>query len=314
MADQYRTEYYYVEETAWGTTPATPQMIRLPVISGDLGLERRARGPGYFHDDRSRGRAFVGKYAAGGRLTLGLQLENIGTILKHILGGTVQNTGVGPYTHVIPGGTLPVGLTIEKYLPDFGGTNKSFRYAGSRIKSMKIRWGGDSLQAELEVLSKTEARGATQLSATPTLTLDTDLDPFSATVKRGGTAIAGLIEGELSIENDIADGEYTLSSNDRYALPIGAKKVSGNFKGFFEGETEYTAFLNSTEAILEFYIASGTKSLKIEVLSALLNGKPLQGTDRNRAGSLVQAFNFEGNPDANFNNIKATLINGQTTI
>lgn len=314
MADQYRAEYYYVEETTWGTTPVTPQMIRLPVISGDLGLERRTRGPGYKHDDRSQGKSFSGKYNAGGKLTLALQLENIGTILKHLIGGTVQTTGVGPYTHVIPGGNLPPGLTIEKYLADFVGNNKSFRYPGSRIKSARIRWGGDNLQAELEILAKTEALAAAQLDSTPTLTLDVDLDPFNATVKRGGSAIAGLMEGELLIENDIDDGKYTLAGNDRYALPVGARKISGSFKGFFEAETEYTPFLNSTEAILEFYIASGTKSLKIEVLSALLHGKPLQGTDRSRAGSLEQAFNFEGNPDASFNNVKTTLINNQTII
>ena len=312
--NQFNVEWVYVEEVSWGTTPGTPETKRLPVINGDIGLERPLGTPGYMHDDRSRGKAFPGKYTAGGRLLLSLQLENIGTILKHVLGGTVQTTGTGPYTHVIPGGALPPGLTIEKWLSDFGGTNKSWRYPGSRINRLRLQFAKDALRAELDVLAKTEAASATRLDSTPTLVLSTDLDSFTATIKRGGTAVSGLIEGEVVVENEIAGDEFTLADQGRYSLNPGARKVSGKIRGFFEDETHYNAFLAGTGAIHEFSIVSGTSSLKIEVLSALLHGKPISEATRERGGSLVQDYNYEGNPDVNFNNVKATLINNQSTI
>lgn len=313
--DQYKSEWAYVEETAWGTIPGAPETKRLPVISGDLGLERKAKGPGYKHDNRSQGKGFPGKYNASGKLTLALQLENIGTILKHALGGTVQTTGVGPYTHIIPGGDLPPGFTIEKWLADLG-AGKSYRYPGSRINALRLNFSGDQLKAELDILSKTESSSATRLDTTPTLVLSADLDPFTATIKRGGVAVPSLIEGgTFVLENNLNADEYILTSNDRYALKPGARNVSfTGMKSFFEDETYYTKFLNAAEDSVELYIALGTLSLKIEILSVLFHGKPISEGTREKGGSLTETYDGTGNPDAANNNVKVTLVNSQATI
>lgn len=123
------------EESTWGT--AVSRTNWRPLISTDLTrtIEKVPRPSLRVGAAGAMRRAhYVQADNAGGSFEIEATYENVGLLIKHIM-GTVATTGSGPYTHTYTfADDVPTGLTIE----NVRGTGTSEVFEGCRINTATL--------------------------------------------------------------------------------------------------------------------------------------------------------------------------------
>src|SRR6266540_7305160 len=104
------------EEITYGTASAT-EFLQLPIAEFNGGLKSQSVKSRVLRGDRNPTEGFRGRNEVAFDLVMQPGVRDIAFTLKHAL-GAVTTTGAGPYTHAIKVGTLPVGLTVDKFFQD----------------------------------------------------------------------------------------------------------------------------------------------------------------------------------------------------
>ncbi|MEE9200655.1 MAG: phage tail tube protein [Candidatus Brocadiales bacterium] len=155
----------YVEEASFGVTPPSPQMRLIPFSGEELGVKGEAFVRVKDGSERMFTGAGSGHIDTGGKVALDIELDSIGTLLKHSLGDVSTSGGSAPYTHVITGGgSLPAGLSIEKGFSDVG---RFMLFKGCRLDTLSLNFPGDGgpLSATLDILSKSVDTGTSSVAS-----------------------------------------------------------------------------------------------------------------------------------------------------
>jgi hypothetical protein len=270
MAQQsgMKSTIIYDEEDTFKSTPTTPDAYVLPFVSESLRLNRNLVESKVIRTTRNPSGPARGVREVAGDITLELN-PTLGRIFRQTLGVLTTTSVGGVYSHTFKVGDLPQGMTIEKQFTGLA-TPKYFKYNGCKVNSMKITVKPEGMvEAVLNIMGAKETVVLAAFDATATDFGHIPFDGYEATITKDGTALGIVTELDISIENNLDGSVYVLDgSGERYSLPDGMVKVSGNLKTLFTDDILYAAALASTECklVLTLTVGSGNGTNLNEVL------------------------------------------------
>jgi hypothetical protein len=197
-----------------------------------------------------------GNINCAGSIPFELSSLGMGTLFKHLMGGTPITTGTGPYTHSIKRGALPVGLSIEKGFTDI---TQYDLYLGSRIQSCNISAAPEGLvTGAFEFVSKSHSYSGTSFDATPTELGHGMIAHHEATiVEEGGSAVT-LLGLDFNITNNLDTSRRGIGSQTIASLPEGLGEITGTITFLFEDLTYINKWVNGTESEIEVAFGDGS--------------------------------------------------------
>lgn len=303
----------YVEEDSFGVTPPAPQMRLIPFTGEELGVRSEAFIQVRDGAERVPTGSGPGHIDAGGRITLDMELDSIGTLLKHALGSAVTSGSGAPFTHVIRGGgSLPPGLSIEKGFTDVG---RFMLFKGCRIDAMSLNFptsGGPAIST-LDVVAKTVE--TVSASAASSL-LEGGGAPLSYQVgiEEDAAALGNVLGVQLAINNHLDRDGFILGFRDRYSIGEGPRRVSGSLTFGFEDFGHYARFSEVSTSSLRITALQGVSSMEIFLPRIIFTGSAPVPAVRD-AGPLSAALHFTALKDASEGtDIKITLVNDQDRV
>lgn len=304
-----------IEESTYGTTPATPAGYVIPVASvGGNWYTRNLIDNPTLRGDRNPSAPVRGNVAVSGSFQFPLTFSAWGWIQKHCV-GTPATSGTGPYTHLskcnFSGSTadsdLPTGLTIEHGYTDI---DQYHAFDGCKLNGFTVNASSEGVAMfDVQVVGQGYTQDTSSLDASPTSYTDTAIDHFSLAMEEGGGSISNVKECSLTFTNNIDTSQYVIGSSGTVgALPTGIAMVSGTVTALFENDTLLTKGENHTESDLTLTWTSGSYSLALHVPELVYEpaSPAVPGPD-----GVVVSLNFRGYyaNDADATCLKATLIN-----
>ncbi|MBP8980851.1 MAG: hypothetical protein KBG09_06365 [Syntrophobacterales bacterium] len=244
-------------ETTYKTTPVSPDAHVLPFTTESLRLNRNLISSDTIRSNRNPQAPVRGNVDVSGDINFELSPQ-YGKLFKHIFGSYGVAGGSAPYTHTYKIGALPVGMCIEKQFTDLA-SDKYFLYNGCRVNSFKLAAKPEGMiDCSVSILGAKETIGSSTFDATATDNGHTPFDGFEGSVKRGGSSLGTVTEIDFTLENNLDGNTYVLDgTGQRYSLPEGRAKVTGNLKILFEDDTLYALALAHTETTLEIHCTKG---------------------------------------------------------
>jgi len=193
---------------------------------------------------RARRYRIPGPYRVGGSFDMIVAPDNIGLLLKALLGSvSTTNDGGGRYKHTFTHDTTIPSLTLE-ICPDVG--NRSRQITGVGVRSISFESPArEALSATVDVIGSYE-----KLITPSTPTLPT-LRPFvfyEGSLTMNGSTIANVEAVRLTIENDIPDDAFVLGSRYLPGLRLQGFTVSGEMDITFLSWDYYKRFFGSATA------------------------------------------------------------------
>lgn len=247
------------EEDTYGQDPGTPDGYKVPFTSFSLAKNQNRIDSNVIAGSRARVEPFLGNVDVSGTLGMEVGAENIGTLMKHLL-GTNNTTGVDPYTHTITIGDLPIGLTMEvDYGSEISGSGRYVKYNGCRIGSANFNFPQEgAVTAQFNMVGADAALASTPLDATITDNGHTTFTGFEASLQEGGAGIATVTSVDLTVDNGLDTSQYVIGgAGVRSSLPDGFVTVSGTLTAQFDSAALMTKALNNTETSLEITVSRG---------------------------------------------------------
>lgn len=244
-------------EVTYKTAP-TPDGSVLPYKSESIGLNRELVSSETIRTGRQPQAPVRGNVNVSGDINFELSPQ-YGRLFKHVFGNYGVAGGSAPYTHTYKIGDLPVGLMIEKQFTDLAAV-KYFQYNGCKVNSFKLSARGQGMiPCSVSIIGAKETESGTAHDSSCTDLGHTPFDGFEASINRGGSPLATVTEIDLSLENDLDADTYVMDgTGQRYSLPEGKAKVSGNVKCLFLDTTLYDLAVAHTETTLEVHFTKGT--------------------------------------------------------
>lgn len=263
----------YVKETTWKTTPGTPAMRALPIVSESLDSNITSIESAEVRPDRQFAQPIQGNLSPQGDVNVEWNADALGYFLYYTFGTAPVVTGTGPYTHVIqqtPSVILP-SLTIEKGFVDI---TTYLQYAGARVNRITFAVAPDALvTGAIGFMMANEVVATTPLDATLTDIDHIPFNSFDGSISEGGGVIGVATKLDLTIENQL-NPLKVIGSQFLGALLAQRFKVTGTLEVFFENETLYQKFRNFTEsAIVAVLQDQAGSSLTLDLKSVRYTGK-----------------------------------------
>lgn len=244
-------------ETAYKTTPGSPDAHVLPFVSESLRFSRNLSRSRTIRANRNPQASVRGNTNVAGDINFELSPQ-YGKLFKHILGGYGVAGGPAPYTHTYKIGALPVGMCIEKQFTDLA-VDKYFLYNGCKVNSFKLAAKTEGMiDCSVSLMGAKETIGAASFDATATDNGHTPFDGFECSLVQGGSALAIGTEIDFTLENALDGNTYVLDgTGQRRSLPEGTAIISGNVKCLFEDTTLYDLAVANTESTLAIHFTKG---------------------------------------------------------
>lgn len=238
-----------VQETVYGTTPATPEMTPVRLVSTTLGLSKNTFQSQELRSDRMISDFRHGTKQIAGDIVGELSYSSFDDFLAAVLGGTwtVDNPGIGT-DQLKAGVTLP-SFTVRRRFTDISEVSV---YTGVKFSALSMEISDQISTASFSVIGKdeglTDIAGATIAAATTT-------SPFSGldvgTINEGGAPIADITAISLSLQNSLSP-KYALGSPTTKNPTPGRSNLTGTVTAYFEDRTLLNKFVNETESNLDF--------------------------------------------------------------
>jgi hypothetical protein len=306
-----------IEESTWGTTPATPTAYKIPVsgIGGDWYRRNLVDNP-ELRANRSPQAPVRGNVQVNGSFQHPLHLDAFGWLMKHGIGvPAVSTPSTGVYSHIskmnfsgaVAGSSLPVGLSFEIGFTDIA---QYHTYSGCKINTLAFNATSEGVViCDVGIIGQDFTQDTTSGDASPTAYTSSAIDHFLGSINEGGSPIAYVTDVSMTINNNLDSSLYTVGSAGQLGdLPEGVGMVSGSLTALFQDDTLLKKGRDNTESSLMLKWTSGTSSLQLDVPELIY--EPASPTVSGSAGVKV-TLNYRGyytnHGDATA--IKATLIN-----
>jgi hypothetical protein len=274
FAQGSRSSLSYIAEATFGTTPATPQFVNLPINSHSLDLTKDRVEGNEIQADRMPRVDRHGNKQAGGSIEVDLRKLDFDELIESAFLSSFS-------TNVLKVGTAPKYLSIEDAANDIS----QFRlFTGMSASSMSVSIAPNQMvTANFDMVGKSMAQAATTASdATPTApSTNVPFDSYSGVISDGGSGIAIVTSLDFSLTNSFAP-TFVIGSDSAAQLEFGRAVVEGTMTIYYEDETIINKFLNETESTLEVSVddPTGTNSYTFLFPRVKYNGAavPLSGS------------------------------------
>jgi hypothetical protein len=199
-----------------------------------------------------------GRKTVGGQVNHEIHSKGFGLLLKHIHGKaatiTTPATGVLTRDQTFDGLGDPYGLsmTVQKGVPDVGGTVRSFSYLGCKVASWSISNSVDGI-AMLAVTWDGIDEDTGQSLGAASYASSTELLNYT-----GG--LLNVASSEVDVKSVTIDGAVGLATDRHFIrasrlkkeqIPNGLYAITGTLQAEFEDLTAYNRFVNKTLAQLD---------------------------------------------------------------
>ncbi len=297
-----------IEESAWGTTPGSPDADYLEFQSEGLGAPADPHPSANIPRNRMVTHARRGRMKPGGNIESVFGLKGFGTTLKHALGAN-NTTGAGPYTHTItPAATLPPGRTIHKYFEDIG---KGLQFKGCRINRLAMSFPNEGdVTITQDLLAREMVETSALLDSAPTDLSDLAIKEWDAILKIDDTQFACLESLDYELLNN-AKMLYGLGLEAAALTGAGLRLVTGNMNIFVTDLVEFAKFVAGTAVKLEVVITQGANSCTITLAECIYTGDPVPKIDNPDERVAQMPFHAKG---LSADDIKIVLVNDVATI
>jgi hypothetical protein len=250
FAQGSRSSLSYIAETTFGTTPATPQFVNLPINSHSLDLTKDRVEGNEIQADRMPRVERHGNKQSGGSIEVDLRKLDFDELIESAFLSSFS-------TNVLKVGTVPKYLSIEDAANDIS----QFRlFTGMSASSMSVSIAPNQMvTAAFDMVGKNMAQAATTASdATPTASsTNAPFDSYSGVISDGGSGIAIVTSLDFSLTNSFAP-TFVIGSDSAAQLEVGRAVVEGTMTIYYEDETIINKFLNETESALEVSVDDPT--------------------------------------------------------
>lgn len=251
MATSARHTMYYIAESAYGTTPATPSMSRLRHTGTTLGVTKSTHLSEELRPDRQISDFRHGAKQVGGDINAEMSYGSFDDLLEAVLCGTWASD-------VLKAGVTRRSFSVMRHFSDIAdGAGKPYHVAtGVEFNTFRLSIPTDGIVTTTfgvvgkDIVPATAApTGATLGNPTTTKVMDS----FSGTVKENDTLIATVTEIQLTLENGITPRFAIGSDEVTGQASIGRSNLTGQITAYFEDAALLEKFLNpATESSLEF--------------------------------------------------------------
>lgn len=220
-----------------------------------------------------------------GDFTMECTSKGMGLLWQALLGsGTSTLVSSATYQQVFTLGDTPGSVTMQKGLPELGGTVDAYTFLGC----MNDSWELDFTNADIMTLKSTWNAGdlttatgyaTPSYSTTPnlfhfangSLTTGTLTPPTTTALAVGATAVADVRGGSITVNHNLTENRYNLGGGGRQAKPtVGLRTISGKFDAEYDVTTYRDAILNETPFNLVLTYTAGSLGVGTETLQIVL--------------------------------------------
>jgi hypothetical protein len=254
-------------EASWGTYIAPDRFFEFDeaesLKANWRNLDTQGFGDVYLRSGRNR----VWIAGASGTVPMPFMENGCGILLKHMLGAAAAPTGSGPYTHVFTSsvaGLNTLSMTVQKGVPDTGGTVRPFSFVGGVVTEWNIIC---EIDQNVRLSTVWDFKDVTTAEALATASYPATNSPFSfidGTCEIDDVAV-NITRCRLHGMNRFNVDRRSFGNTKRRQIPNGAIGFDGEIRMEFESLDEYNKFLAGTESKLDLIFAYGTSSLTIEI-------------------------------------------------
>ncbi len=249
----------YGEETTWGTF-ATPTRF-LEFNDESLALDiQPIKSAGLRAGNRvlRTDRVQLGAKSVAGPITHEVQTKGFSLLLKHCLGQapTIVTHAGGTISkdHTIAGLGDPtgLGLTIQKGVPDVGGTVRPFSYLGCKVASWTLSNDVNGILM-LALTFDGADEDTTQGLAAASYPAGTDLLTYTGGVLNIGGSQQDVRSVSITGTVNLATDRHFIRASrlKKQQLPNALYTIEGELEAEFESMTAYNRFVNKTLAQLD---------------------------------------------------------------
>ena len=253
-----------VPETAYKTPGTTGE--QLSVVSCGVVPRQPRVDSNTLSGKRGRARSVTGAKEVAGPVQVEIAPEDIGLILKHLIGAPTT-TGVGPYTHTFQpaasgANALPIGFTLQyNYGSAVASASQFLRLNGCRFSQGTFNFTPNGLQTlQLDAMGADWSQSSTDLDSTPVVLGHTNFESVNLAVVLGGGSPLNVCFSALSltINNDLDGDKYCVGAGGvRDGLPEGFAVVTGQATMFFDHEDVIDTLLSGTDTELDITLSRG---------------------------------------------------------
>ncbi len=291
--DSNLTNFGYVEETTFGTTPsANLQLLRR--TGGSLAPNQNTVRSREIRSDLRAGKPVRTSQMGGGRV----DVEWSASTLDDILEGMMMEAWA---SNVLVDGTTKKSYTFEEQFVDAAISPSQYMiYKGSRIGSLSLRLALESIaEGSFNVMAATPS--IAQASAGTGTTTETTTEPFNTTsmvttLNENSSSISKIVGVDINLDRNLrAKGQ--IGSLNPFDIGVGRLLVTGRIQQYFEDDTLMDAYFAFSDRALDITLDDGTNSLAINIPKIRYVGEAQisnPGPDSDR----IVSMNFEAYADA----------------
>lgn len=253
---------YFIEESTYGTIPATPTMVAVRHTDFDIGLDKDTIQSAEIRSDRNVTDLRMAQNKCGGSFGMEV-LNDVGfeTFMAAVFGGAWS-------TGVLVNGVVRKSFSMLRYFGDLGAGNKPYHLING------IEFGGCDLKiptsgiatVSFDTIAKTYIPGASAPSGS-TLTPPTTtspMDSFTGVVLEGGSAIGVITEANIKFDNKM-DRRFVIGSKDTLRPSQGKFSASGNITCYYESAAMLDKFLSDSASSLSIQLSNGTDTFTLDL-------------------------------------------------
>lgn len=244
---------------------------------------------------RAQPRSVPGARNAPGPILVNIAPEDIGIMLKHLIGAPTT-TGAGPYTHVFQpalsgANALPIGFTLQSdYGTAIASASRFMRVRGCRINQGAFSLSPTGFQSlQLDVVGSDFGLSNTDLDSTPVLRGHQAFDGTELSIVVGGVAPKSIkfASFAFTVSNDLDQDKRAIGNGGvRVGMPEGFFMVTGQAVAFFDHEDTINQVMSGTDTEIDITLSrgnglgtAGNESMVIHIgdLVCERNAPPVEG-------------------------------------
>lgn len=257
------------------------------------------------------GRRVVPTADGGGDFSMEATSKGMGLIWAACMGGGLSTLVSGTtYQQVFTFADAPSSLTIQKGLPQLGGTVDAYTFVGCTVDSFEVDFpNGDIVKLKATIDAKdvgtASAYAAPSYVANPNLfhfaggsiSTGTLTAPTSTTLASAVTLVADVRGGSVIVNRNPKADRYNLGAAGRKAKPTtGLTGITGKLDVEYDSTVFRDAVLNETPMSLVLTYTAGSLSAGLETLQIVIPEVKFDGElpKTNGTDLIIQAMTFTG--------------------
>lgn len=288
IANGAQHNIFYVAESTYGATPATPTWTPIPHTGTTLALSKDGIESEKLRGDRQVEDFRHGNRSVSGDITAELEYGAFDDLIEAVMCGTWSGSDT------LISGTTRRSFTIERKFLDLA-TPEFHRHTGCEFNTMSLSIAPNSMVTTTFGIVGKDLSTNTAEVASSTYSADVGhipFDSFTGSITEGGSSIATVTSLDITIENGL-EPLFSVGSSTTNRPSIGKSRVTGSLTTYFDSKALYDKFLNETTSSIVCTLkdlATGTgNQIEIDIPNVKYNsGQP----DVSGEGAVTVSMDF----------------------